>query len=61
MKKELSNLFKTSEISESQNFNSIKISLASPEKIKSWTFGEIKKPETINYSCLLYTSDAADE
>jgi len=49
MKKELSNLFKSSEISESQNFNSIKITLASPEKIKSWTYGEIKKPETINY------------
>ena len=37
MKKELSNLFKTSEISESQNFNSIKITLASPEKIKSFS------------------------
>ena len=49
MKKELSELFKNSEIIESQNFNSIKISLASPEKIKSWTYGEIKKPETINY------------
>ena len=49
MKKELTNLFKSSEISESQNFNSIKITLASPEKIKSWTYGEIKKPETINY------------
>ena len=49
MKKELTDLFKNSEISEAQNFNSIKISLASPEKIKSWTFGEIKKPETINY------------
>ena len=49
MKKELTDLFKGSEISEAQNFNSIKISLASPEKIKSWTFGEIKKPETINY------------
>ena len=49
MKKELSNLFKSSEISESQNFSSIKITLASPEKIKSWTYGEIKKPETINY------------
>ena len=33
MKKELSNLFKSSEISESQNFSSIKITLASPEKI----------------------------
>ena len=49
MSKELSDLFKSSEIAEAQNFNSIKITLASPEKIKSWTFGEIKKPETINY------------
>ena len=49
MRKELTDLFKNSEISESQNFNSIKITLASPEKIKSWTYGEIKKPETINY------------
>ena len=31
------------------DFNNIKITLASPEKIKSWSFGEIKKPETINY------------
>ena len=49
MKKELNNIFKNNDILESQNFNSIKISLASPEKIKSWTYGEIKKPETINY------------
>ena len=49
MSKELTDLFKNNEISESQNFNSIKITLASPEKIKSWTYGEIKKPETINY------------
>ncbi len=49
MKKELKDIFKNTEISDSQNFNSIKISLASPEKIKSWTYGEIKKPETINY------------
>jgi len=49
MKKELTDLFKNTEISESQNFNSIKITLASPDKIKSWTYGEIKKPETINY------------
>ncbi len=49
MKNELTNLFKSSDISEAQNFNSIKITLASPEKVKSWTFGEIKKPETINY------------
>ena len=31
------------------NFDSIKITLASPDKIKSWSYGEIKKPETINY------------
>ena len=37
--KNLTDLFKNSEI-EAQNFNSIKISLASPEKIKSWTYGE---------------------
>jgi len=49
MKKELTDLFKKTEISEAQNFNSIKITLASPDKIKSWTYGEIKKPETINY------------
>jgi len=49
MSKELSNLFKRTEISDAQNFSSIKITLASPEKIKSWTYGEIKKPETINY------------
>jgi DNA-directed RNA polymerase subunit beta' len=33
----------------SQSFDKIKISIASPEKIRSWSFGEIKKPETINY------------
>ena len=32
-----------------KTFDEIKISLASPEKIRSWSFGEIKKPETINY------------
>ena len=47
MSKELSNLF-SKKISKDV-FSSIKISLASPEKIKSWSFGEIKKPETINY------------
>ena len=31
------------------NFNSIQISLASPERIREWSFGEVKKPETINY------------
>ncbi len=32
-----------------QDFKSIKISIASPEQIKEWSYGEIKKPETINY------------
>lgn len=32
-----------------ENFDSIKISIASPEKIRSWSYGEVKKPETINY------------
>ena len=49
MKKEITDLFKKTDISEAQNFSSIKITLASPDKIKSWTYGEIKKPETINY------------
>ncbi len=31
------------------NFSAVKISLASPEKIRSWSHGEVKKPETINY------------
>jgi DNA-directed RNA polymerase subunit beta' len=32
-----------------QSFDQIKIAIASPEQIRSWSFGEIKKPETINY------------
>jgi len=32
-----------------RDFNAIKIALASPEKIRSWSFGEVTKPETINY------------
>ena len=32
-----------------QNFDKIQISIAAPERIRSWSFGEIKKPETINY------------
>ncbi len=32
-----------------ESFDQIRISIASPEKIRSWSFGEIKKPETINY------------
>ena len=47
MEKDISKLFKPETIE--QQFSKIKITLASPEKIKSWSFGEIKKPETINY------------
>ncbi len=38
----------TNQIS-SQDFDLLRISIASPEKIRSWSFGEVKKPETINY------------
>lgn len=36
----------------SSNFNSIQIGLASPDEIKKWSYGEVKKPETINYRTL---------
>ena len=52
MSRELSDLFKEKSVSETQNFNSIKITLASPEKIKSWTYGEIKKPEQLTTELL---------
>ncbi len=35
-----------------QSFDSIKIGLASPDKIREWSYGEVKKPETINYRTL---------
>ncbi|HSM42308.1 MAG TPA: DNA-directed RNA polymerase subunit beta', partial [Afifellaceae bacterium] len=47
MNQEVMNIF--SPQVQAQTFDQIKISLASPEKILSWSFGEIKKPETINY------------
>ena len=37
---------------ELNNFESIKIGLASPERIRQWSRGEVKKPETINYRTL---------
>lgn len=37
---------------ELNNFDSIQIGLASPEKIREWSHGEVKKPETINYRTL---------
>ncbi len=36
-------------VRKTEDFDRIKISIASPEQIRSWSFGEIKKPETINY------------
>ena len=45
--KSLLDLFK--QFTPDQHFDAIKIGMASPEKIRSWSFGEVKKPETINY------------
>src|SRR5690625_2552500 len=45
--KDLLNLFKTQD--DIDDFDAIRIGLASPETIRSWSFGEVKKPETINY------------
>ena len=45
--KDLLKLFKQQTVVE--DFDSIRIQLASPEMIRSWSFGEVKKPETINY------------
>ncbi|NEU11136.1 DNA-directed RNA polymerase subunit beta' [Methylobacterium sp. BTF04] len=47
MNQEVMNLF--NQQAQPQSFDQIKISISSPEKILSWSFGEIKKPETINY------------
>ena len=46
MNQEVMNLFNP--VVQPQTFDQIKISIASPEKILSWSYGEIKKPETIN-------------
>ena len=45
--KALLDLFK--QVTVEEEFDAIKIGLASPEKIRSWSYGEVKKPETINY------------
>jgi DNA-directed RNA polymerase subunit beta' len=47
MNQDIMNVF--SPTAPAQTFDQIRISIASPEKILSWSFGEIKKPETINY------------
>ncbi len=45
--KALLDLFK--QVTQEEEFDAITIGLASPEKIRSWSYGEVKKPETINY------------
>jgi DNA-directed RNA polymerase subunit beta' len=45
--KALLDLFK--QVTQEEEFDAIKIGLASPEKIRAWSYGEVKKPETINY------------
>jgi DNA-directed RNA polymerase subunit beta' len=45
--KALLDLFK--QVTQDEEFDAIKIGLASPEKIRAWSYGEVKKPETINY------------
>ncbi|MBW6495087.1 MAG: DNA-directed RNA polymerase subunit beta', partial [Burkholderiaceae bacterium] len=45
--KALLDLFK--QVQEERQFDVIKVGLASPDKIRSWSFGEVRKPETINY------------
>ncbi|QRF88896.1 DNA-directed RNA polymerase subunit beta' [Alcaligenes faecalis] len=45
--KALLDLFK--QVTQDEQFDAIKIGIASPEKIRSWSFGEVRKPETINY------------
>lgn len=37
---------------EANDFKALKIGIASPEKIRSWSYGEVLKPETINYRTL---------
>ena len=48
MQKEIASFF-GQPVAATKQFDEIKISIASPEKIRSWSFGEVKKPETINY------------
>ncbi|MDP6137570.1 MAG: hypothetical protein QGI25_14855, partial [Arenicellales bacterium] len=46
--KDLFSQFGKHDVSE-EDFDSIRIGLASPDKVRSWSWGEVKKPETINY------------
>ena len=64
--KDLLNLLKTQ--GQTEEFDAIRIGLASPEMIRSWSYGEVKKPETINYRTFtrssarrLFSSMAAED
>lgn len=48
MMNKIGDLFKQ-QTNVAEHFDAIKIGIASPEKIRSWSYGEVKKPETINY------------
>ena len=48
MNQELANIFSPA-AQPAVTFDQIRISIASPEKIRAWSFGEVTKPETINY------------
>ena len=50
MNKEVLDIFNQNKAT--QQFDHIRIGIASPEKILSWSYGEIKKPETINLSLI---------
>ena len=49
MNQDINDIFNPAGINAGQGFDSIKIGITSPDVIRSWSFGEIRKPETINY------------
>ena len=51
----------TNETYQPMTFDAIKIGLASPEKIREWSRGEVTKPETINYRTLKPEKDRSEE
>ncbi len=56
----LSNLFAPLQQAGSEEFDAIKIGIASPDTIRSWSYGEVKKPETINYRTFRPKRDGKD-
>ena len=52
MEKNITKNFENQNITQENNFDSIKITLASPEKIKSWSYGEIKKQKQLTTELL---------